>query len=169
MSTKTLTAVLTTALATASVTAIALTGGGSAASASPPTMDIVNAAADSAVQTEPAVDPSDPSAPSPRHRARVRGLVGRALHGELVVAGKDGKTVDVAVQRGQVTAVSPTSITLRSTDGFSRTYVLTTDSKIHVGKTTSTVADVQTGAQGAVVATKDGAAYDVRRLTLRLS
>lgn len=166
MSTKTLTAVLTTALATASVTAIALTGGGSTASASAPTMDIVNAAADSAVQTEPAVDPS---APSPRHRARVRGLVGRALHGELVVGGKDGKTVDVAVQRGQVTAVSPTSITLRSTDGFSRTYVLTTDSKIHVGKTTSTVADVKTGAQGAVVATKDGAAYDVRRLTLRLS
>ncbi|MDX1875516.1 hypothetical protein SBI67_25635 [Mycolicibacterium sp. 120266] len=46
------------------------------------------------------------------------------LHGEFVVPdGRGGFQTDI-VQRGTVTAVSPTSITARSDDGFTATYVI---------------------------------------------
>ena len=51
-----------------------------------------------------------------------RGL-GGVLHGEAVVP--DGEAYrEVAFQRGTVSAVGPTSLTVNSEDGFSRTYVL---------------------------------------------
>jgi hypothetical protein len=47
-----------------------------------------------------------------------------SLHGEFVVPdGASGYTT-VVTQTGKVTAISPTSITVRSEDGFSQTYVI---------------------------------------------
>ncbi|MGX9787161.1 hypothetical protein [Mycobacterium sp. MMS18-G62] len=46
------------------------------------------------------------------------------LHGEFVVPdGSGGYTTELS-QTGTVTAISPTSITVRSEDGFSQTYVI---------------------------------------------
>jgi hypothetical protein len=48
----------------------------------------------------------------------------QSLHGEFVVPdGAGGYTTEVT-QTGTVTAISPTSITVRSEDGYSQTYVI---------------------------------------------
>lgn len=51
-------------------------------------------------------------------------LSGRVLHGE-VTASANGSVQTLVFQRGEVTAVSATSITLKSSDGFTGTYGLT--------------------------------------------
>jgi hypothetical protein len=50
--------------------------------------------------------------------------LGAVQHGELTVSGADGKPTVMTVQRGTVTAVSDTSLALRSADGFTATYKL---------------------------------------------
>lgn len=47
-----------------------------------------------------------------------------SLHGEFVVADGAGGYTTELTQTGTVTAMSPTSITMRSEDGFSQTYVV---------------------------------------------
>jgi hypothetical protein len=47
-----------------------------------------------------------------------------SLHGEFVVPDGAGGYTTVLTQTGTVTAISPTSIIIRSEDGFSQTYVL---------------------------------------------
>ena len=47
-----------------------------------------------------------------------------SLHGEFVVPDGSGRYSTVVTQTGTVTAISPTSITVRSEDGFSQTYVV---------------------------------------------
>jgi hypothetical protein len=48
-----------------------------------------------------------------------------ALHGEFVVQKADGTYQTVDVQQGAVTAVSTSSITVKSTDGFTKSYAVT--------------------------------------------
>lgn len=59
-----------------------------------------------------------------------RGGPNAALHGEFVVPAGDGKFETLVVQRGTVTAVTAKSITLKSDDGFSRTYAINADTKV---------------------------------------
>jgi hypothetical protein len=47
-----------------------------------------------------------------------------SLHSEFVVPDGSGGYTTVLTQTGTVTAISPTSITVRSEDGFSQTYVI---------------------------------------------
>ncbi len=97
------------------------------------------------------------------------GRLGRTLHGEFVVAGKDGKPLTVRVQRGVVTDVSATSITVKSSDGFSATYVINADTRIRVRKhdktqksfthgqgPKATAADISVNDKAWVVAIVDG-------------
>lgn len=56
--------------------------------------------------------------------------LGQPLHGDLVVAKPTGGTLAISVQSGTVTAVSSTSLTIRSTDGFTGTYVLNSSTKV---------------------------------------
>ncbi|MEI8408959.1 MULTISPECIES: hypothetical protein [unclassified Kribbella] len=49
-------------------------------------------------------------------------MFGDALHGEFVTAKDGGGYETIATQKGEVTAVSTTSITVKSADGYSRTY-----------------------------------------------
>jgi len=100
--------------------------------------------------------------PAPAHakgtkRAGKRGgelgkLEGRLLHGQFVVLGKDKKPTTLAEQRGTVDAVSPTSISLTSTDGFKQTYVVNSDTKVRVDGKKSAIADVKTGQSATVIA-----------------
>jgi hypothetical protein len=52
------------------------------------------------------------------------------LHGESVVKKADGSFQTILEQRGTVEAVSGTSITVKSEDGYSQTYAVNTDTKI---------------------------------------
>ena len=84
-----------------------------------------------------------------------RALAGNVEHGEIVVQTKDGdKTIDV--QRGTVTAISSTTITVKSADGFSETW--TFGNPIHVieHRTTVQPSNVTTGETVGVAGTKSG-------------
>jgi hypothetical protein len=66
------------------------------------------------------------------------------LHGEFTIRKPDGNGFQtVAVQTGEVTAVSPSSITVKSEDGFSRTYSV--DENTVVGSGRDGIGTVKTG------------------------
>ena len=63
-----------------------------------------------------------------------------ALHGEFVVSDGHGGFTTELTQTGTVTDISDTSITARSQDGYTQTYVITTDTRqghtpVHAGDT----------------------------------
>ena len=77
-----------------------------------------------------------------------------ALHGEAVIPGQGTATQTVLFQRGEVTAVTTDTLTVKSTDGFSATYTIGADSRDRLKKKVSTLTR---GQRVSVVATKDSA------------
>jgi hypothetical protein len=67
-------------------------------------------------------------------------------------------TVTVLVQRGEVTALSPTSISLKSKDGFSHAYVITDKTKVREQGEAVELSDLKVGERAMVIAlvTKSG-------------
>lgn len=59
------------------------------------------------------------------------GLLGDALHGEFVTSKDGGGYQTIATQKGEITALTDTSITLKSADGYTRTYTINSDTKIN--------------------------------------
>lgn len=55
---------------------------------------------------------------------------GHMLHSEGVIERQDGTYVTVRMQEGEVTAVSATSITVQSADGYASTYVINGDTEL---------------------------------------
>lgn len=74
-------------------------------------------------------------------------------HGEFTGAGKAHRTIDY--QRGTVTAVNGSSITVRSQDGFTATYTFAPKVRVHKDKQQATPAQVLTGDRVFVAATKE--------------
>ncbi|GAA3095209.1 hypothetical protein JOF29_004112 [Kribbella aluminosa] len=100
----------------------------------------------------PSASPSTPSQPNQNQkpgggpgRGGFRGEfgLGGAVHGEFVVPKNGGGYQTVAVQRGQVTAVSNDSVTVKSADGYSRTYTLTSNTMVNAAR--NGIGDVKTG------------------------
>lgn len=58
---------------------------------------------------------------------------GMGIHGEFVTKAAGGGYQTMANQVGEVTAVSATSLTVRSEDGYSRTYVVNDDTLVNAG------------------------------------
>lgn len=83
-----------------------------------------------------------------------RGLLGAGIHGTYVVADPDGGHRTVVTQHGEVTAVSGTSLTVTSEDGFVATYRLTDDTTFVGG--TEGVGDLARGDDVGVVGERDG-------------
>jgi hypothetical protein len=93
---------------------------------------------------------------------------GGALHGEFVVKKDGGGYQTVATQRGEVTAVSKDSITLKSEDGYSRTYTLTEDTLVNAAR--DGIGDVKVGntvGVSAVVADSKATAISLNDGTVR--
>jgi hypothetical protein len=76
---------------------------------------------------------------------RFGGLAGRLEHGELTLRTQDGGDKTVDVQRGSVTAVRLTSISVKSLDGFTATYAVTSATKIRTGHGQASIGDVHDG------------------------
>ncbi|TDO51221.1 hypothetical protein EV651_119148 [Kribbella sp. VKM Ac-2571] len=101
----------------------------------------------------PSASPSSPSTPGQQQKPDRPGKggfgprgefgLGGALHGEFVVPKDGGGYQTVATQRGEVTAVSKDSITVKSADGYSRTYTLTEDTLVNAAR--DGIDDVKTG------------------------
>ncbi|WP_232828683.1 hypothetical protein [Kribbella monticola] len=98
--------------------------------------------------TAPA-DPKPGKGPGGMGRHGEFGMMG-ALHGEFVVEKQGGGYQTVATQRGEVTAVSKDSITVKSADGYSKTYTLTADTLVNA--TRDGIDSVKNGNQVAVSA-----------------
>jgi hypothetical protein len=80
---------------------------------------------------------------------------GGPLHGEFTVRKPDGNGFQtMAVQTGEVTAVSPSSITVKSEDGFSRTYSV--DENTVVGSGRDGIGTVKNGDTVHVAGVVDG-------------
>ncbi|HEY3558641.1 MAG TPA: hypothetical protein VGL05_14315 [Kribbella sp.] len=99
----------------------------------------------------PSASPSSPATPDQNQkpggpgRGGFRGEfgLGGALHGEFVVPKDGGGYQTVATQRGKVTAVSKDSLTVKSDDGYSRTYTLTSATMVNAAR--DGIGDVKTG------------------------
>lgn len=125
------------AISTAALAAGLVLGGFGIASAQTDTPDPT---------TPPAVDEAPAPAPDGEARPHLRfrmkggpagvGLMGGrgVLHGEFVVPDGDGEGYRTSVvQRGTVTAVDGSSVTVRSEDGFSATYLVDDDTVVNAG------------------------------------
>lgn len=85
-----------------------------------------------------------------------------AVHGQLVVPRSGGGYQTEDVQRGSVSAVSSTSLTVKSADGFTKTYRVTgSTSLIPQG---GTISSVKTGQQVSVTATVSGTTATVTQI-----
>jgi hypothetical protein len=79
---------------------------------------------------------------------------GGALHGQFVIAKPGGGYQTVDIQNGKVTAVSATSITLRSSDGYSHTYAITSSTLVDAQR--NGISSVKAGHQVSLTATVSG-------------
>jgi len=92
-------------------------------------------------------------------RGKRHGLLprlGEPVHGEAVVRGQDGKFATAYTQRGAVTAVSATSISLKSADDFASTYAVSAETKVIKHRGRVKIGDVKAGDLVSLVAVKSG-------------
>jgi hypothetical protein len=85
-----------------------------------------------------------------------------AVHGQLVVPRSGGGYQTEDVQRGSVTAISSTSLTVKSADGFTKTYRVTGSTAVIPPG--GTISSVKTGQQVSVTATVSGATATVTQI-----
>jgi hypothetical protein len=88
------------------------------------------------------------------------------LHGEVTVQGKNGvKTI--VVQRGAVTAVTSTSVTVKSTDGYALTWTFGDKVRVVQDKKAVAASTLKAGEQIGVAGAKDGSATDARLIAVK--
>ena len=83
----------------------------------------------------------------------IPGRLGGTLHGEVTRPSAAGGTETLLVQTGEVTASSDTSLTVKSTDGFTETYAVAATTTV---RGPAKAAGLAAGTRVTVVATKDG-------------
>lgn len=146
-----------TKLLTAGIATLALTGGIGATIASADTpAPAPSSAAPSAGAGGGAGGGAVPAAPKANKAGKKhKSLQTRALHGEATVGGaKKHRVVDF--QRGTVSKVSGTSITVKSADGFTATYVVDAKTRVRKEKAAAKIADVKTADRVRIRAVEHG-------------
>ncbi len=139
-------------IVTAAVLAVAIVGGGTAA--------VLTATSSSATTGGPGTGQFGAGG-GPGGRAGFgggfggpgAGPVANALHGDFVVASGTGYATE-RLQTGTVTAVSATDITVRSTDGYTQSYVVGSGTSVDQGS--DTISKVARGNTVTVIATVSG-------------
>jgi hypothetical protein len=94
-----------------------------------------------------------------------RHLLARALHGEVTLAGEEHRVI--VFQRREVEKVSRTSVTVKSNDGFVETYVLSDDTKVREKGEQAKLSDIDGSDRVLLVAVKDDATLNARRVIVR--
>ncbi len=119
---------------------------------------------------EPAgVEPSGGPSGTPDHGVKRRAprveLRKNVLHGETVVQTKDGVQT-IEAQRGQVTAVTATTVTVTSTDGFTETWTFGPKFTVVHNRAKVATGDIKQGAQIGLAGTKSGSGSTARLAVL---
>ncbi|GAA5195237.1 hypothetical protein GCM10023346_24640 [Arthrobacter gyeryongensis] len=118
--------------------AVVLTGGGVAAVWAAgqiiPAYVVSATPTSTASPASPSPGATSPTTPSPG-KARPfpvlpRGFAGPGMHGEFTVKNKDGSYTTLVSQRGTVQSVSDSSISVKSDDGFTQSYAITSSTTI---------------------------------------
>jgi hypothetical protein len=91
------------------------------------------------------------------------GLPGGLVHGQAVVAKPGGGYETVDIQTGKVTAVSSTSITIKSADGYSASYTVATSTIVDAQR--DGIGSVKTGNEVSLVATASGSTATASSIT----
>lgn len=114
-----------------------------------------NGAATSAAAATPSPDGGSGSAhaatPNRQGPKRHAGILARVEHGQFTARVKKGNE-QFELQRGKVLAVSPTSIQVRSVDGFTATYAVTSSTKVRQDRKAASIGDVHPGDRVGVLA-----------------
>lgn len=82
------------------------------------------------------------------------GDIADMLHGEVVLAKEGGGTQTVLVQKGAVTEVSGTSVTVKSSDGYTKSYAVDGDTKVRADS--DEIGSVAKDEQVVVIAPRSG-------------
>jgi hypothetical protein len=124
---------------------------------------------DTGLAQDPAPSASDSASPGGRgkgHGGVRRYLRKNTLHGEFTVQTRNGvKTI--VVQRGTITAMTSTSISVKSTDGFTATWTFGDKLRIVQDKKKVEATALKTGAEVGVAGTKDGTAAAARLIAVK--
>ena len=152
------------ALGVAGVAAAGVLGTAGVAAATSQTSSPAPAASSAPSTSAPA--PADKDKHKGKKAHARRAAIGRGMHGEFVVKGKDGRPVTLVTIRGQVTAVTPTGVTVKAEDGFTATFATNADTKVR-GADTKSLADVKVGATIAVIGVKSGNTTTARTVLVR--
>ena len=131
-------------IAVAGATAAVIGGAGTAAVAASGTSTPTPSTASSSLASDSSANGSNTKASKHEGIDRLR----RAVHATWVSESKKTKTFTTHdAIRGQVSAVSPTSITVRAADGVTETYVLNSGTKVHTraNKAAASISVVKTG------------------------
>lgn len=156
-------------LATVAITALAA-GAGAAALATAGSPSLASTSGRLAATPSPSPSVSRPGygTPGPGHRF-FGGLgggfgpsVAGALHGQFVVPRSGGGYQTEDTQRGSVTAVSTSSITVKSADGFTKTYQVTSSTIVDAQR--DGIGSVKDGHQVSVLATVSGGTATVSNI-----
>jgi hypothetical protein len=111
----------------------------------------------SGTSSSTASTPSSAGSAAKKHPKLAKGLIRRGVHGEIVTKNGDGGFTTHDGIRGTVSAVSPSSITVKAADDFSQTYTITSSTKVRLrsaGKgAASTIGAVKTGDSVGVLGT----------------
>lgn len=134
-------------------------------------------AADSSATT-PGASPGPSASPAPGHHGRARpgrtggrrlagpggpGGLGGVLHAQATVPAPGGGYQTIDTQRGTVTAVSASSITLKSADGFTASYAVRPATQVNAQA--AGIGAVKTGDTVQVTATVSGSAATASSIT----
>jgi hypothetical protein len=139
----------TKALVISGVAVVALVGGG---------IGVADAAGTPTTPQQPTATTAQNHPAKKKHRS----LASRIEHGQLTLDGKRHRVIDI--QRGTVQAITPTSITVRSADGFVGTYTLDGQTKVRKDKKPSSINQVTTNDRVRVLATVNGPAATANRI-----
>ncbi|GAA2638172.1 hypothetical protein [Paractinoplanes durhamensis] len=89
------------------------------------------------------------------------------LHGEVVIATKKNGNKTVVVQRGTVTAVTATGVSVKSSDGFALTWTFGDKLRIVQNRKKVEASALTTGAEIGLAGTKDGDVTSARLIAIK--
>ncbi|MGZ8528086.1 MAG: hypothetical protein ACXWWR_04765 [Candidatus Limnocylindrales bacterium] len=92
---------------------------------------------------------------------------GRIVRGEATVLKRDGTTMTVHFERGELTAASTTSVTIKGADGVSATFVIGSDTRLRSQGKAIEAGSLKTGDLVLAVGTASGSGYDALLIRVR--
>jgi hypothetical protein len=86
--------------------------------------------------------------------------LGRIVRGDVTILKRDGTTADAHFERGEITAKSDASVTVKSADNVSTIFSIGPNTRIRVDRKAAAIGDLKVGDLVLAVGTKSGSGYD---------